>query len=270
MAQLTAIYAAFAAVPDDWEYETVSREDVQRLINDLADELAPSTVKHVFTIISRPLKDGRLYGYTDRSDAVCSIRLPAMGRKSVNALSHDQLSAVLKELPTSDYAGIYTVLLNTGMRFCELAGLNNGDIDFKNATVRIERNFYRGRLYKSTKTAASVRDVPLNFAALSVFKQNIRIGIPKQPLFCSKRGSRLSYNTLVHDWHRLLDRAGVARCGLHVLRHTFATQLLAADVSLKVASALLGHESIAITADIYMDVPLQLKRNAVDVLAFGA
>lgn len=38
-------------VPDDWEYETVSREDVQRLINDLADELAPSTVKHVFTII---------------------------------------------------------------------------------------------------------------------------------------------------------------------------------------------------------------------------
>ena len=63
-------------VPDDWEYETVTRFEIQNLINKLADELAPSTVRHIFLIIKKPLEDGKEYGFTDKSDVVTNIKLP--------------------------------------------------------------------------------------------------------------------------------------------------------------------------------------------------
>lgn len=267
---IDAYLRCLCRVPDDWNVEDVTREKLQLLINVLADELAASTVKHVFTIIREPLLNAHKYGYNANVDAVSNIRLPAQKKKAVKSLTAAEQSAIADVLQESDYADIYIMLLNTGLRFCELAGLNVGDVDFQNKTISIERNKYRGYLYNTTKTQAGIRVVPLNFAALSVCRRQLKVGSCKNPLFLSKRGLRLSYNTVVHDWHKLLESAGIAKCGLHVLRHTFATNLLASNVSLKVASALLGHESIAITADIYMDVPLDLKKQAVDCLKFGA
>lgn len=56
----------------------------------------------------------------------------------------------------------------------------------------------------------------------------------------------------------------------HGLRHTFATMLLRAGVSMKVVSDMLGHETIAITADIYTHVPEAMQHEAVGRLGFAA
>jgi integrase len=50
----------------------------------------------------------------------------------------------------------------------------------------------------------------------------------------------------------------------HDLRHSVATVLLVAGVDLKVVSQLLGHSSIAITADIYAHVLPEQQRAVVD------
>lgn len=49
----------------------------------------------------------------------------------------------------------------------------------------------------------------------------------------------------------------------HGLRHTFATVLLREGVSMKLVSDMLGHETIAITADIYTHVPEAMQHEAV-------
>ncbi len=52
----------------------------------------------------------------------------------------------------------------------------------------------------------------------------------------------------------LLKVAGLPDVRFHDLRHSAATVLLAAKMDLKAVSELLGHSSIAITADIYQSV----------------
>ncbi len=62
---------------------------------------------------------------------------------------------------------------------------------------------------------------------------------------------------------KLLKAAGLPNVRFHDLRHSTATVLLAAGVPLKVVSELLGHSSVAITADIYAHVSPEMQQEAV-------
>lgn len=250
-------------IPESWTFENISRTEIQMLINELSCYLAPSTVHHVYTLLKEPIFEAPLYSLPDVRDAVTFVRLPKLRKKCVRALSTEELERILYAVHKSDYADIYIALLNTGMRFSELAGLNCSHVDLKQQKVRLQQNFYRGVLQEGTKTDDGIREIPLNFTAFCIFREHMRVGVPSAPLFLSKGQNRLSYNTVVHNWHKLLDECHIERCGLHVLRHTFATQLFQNGVELKTISSLLGHSSVAITADIYTDVSLNQKRSAV-------
>ena len=67
-------------------------------------------------------------------------------------------------------------------------------------------------------------------------------------------------------------RAGVGRRRFHASRHTAASLLLDSGVPLEVVSAVLGHASLAITADVYARVSMDAKRRALETLSevFGA
>lgn len=242
-------------IPEDWELETVSREDLQKLINSLSNELSTSTVRHVFGVISKVIREASVFGFPDRTQILNGIRLPASRKKLVGTLSEAEISL----LQTSRYWDIYDFLLNTGLRFSEMAGLNCSDVDFKNRSAYVQRNYYRGQLYTSLKTYKSVRSVPLNAEAYRIAMKHYKIG--SGSLFTSEKGSRISYNTIQKDFkHYGFD------FGIHSLRHTFATRLLLMGVDLTVVSNILGHSSIAITADIYTHVPQDFKLEAVEKL----
>jgi integrase len=253
-------------VPESWDVETVTAAEVQKLINELSLRLSSSSVKHTFTIIREALDNAFKYNLPDRRDVCCFIKLPKMRKKIVKALSDAELEKLMPEIIKSDYRDIYIALLDSGLRFCELAGLNNNSFSPNNSTLKIEQRFYRGFLEQGCKTEAGIREIPLTNRLKSILMRRVIIFQPKLPLFRSKKGNRLSYNTILHDWHKVCSMANITPCGLHVLRHTFATRLLEADVSLKVVSSLLGHESITVTADIYCDVSMKSKRIALQSL----
>jgi integrase len=75
-----------------------------------------------------------------------------------------------------------------------------------------------------------------------------------------------SYAVLVHTFYHEIDAIGKALLAVrfHDLRHGAATVLLAAKVDLKVVSELLGHSSIAITADIYAHVLPEMQQEIVN------
>jgi integrase len=257
-------------VPDEWEVETVSSADVQRLINQLALRLSSSSVKHTFTIVKSALDNAFMYQMPDRRDVCCFIKLPKMRKKIVHALSDAELEQLMPAIIKSEYADIYLALLDSGMRFCELAGLNSEHFSISSGTVCIEQRFYRGQIEAGSKTDAGVREIPLTGRLKSILLRNAIIFRPKMPIFRSKRNDRISYNTILKNWHKICLEANFTPCGLHVLRHTYATRLLNADVSLKVVSSLLGHESITVTADIYCDVSMSAKRSAIQSLEASA
>ena len=73
----------------------------------------------------------------------------------------------------------------------------------------------------------------------------------QQPVFKTKRGERVSQNTLRRKWAKLLDKAGYDYRKLHITRHTFASLLISANVPLVAVKESMDHHSIPMTVDVY-------------------
>ncbi|WP_322884277.1 tyrosine-type recombinase/integrase [Sinorhizobium medicae] len=77
-------------------------------------------------------------------------------------------------------------------------------------------------------------------------------------------GKPLKPVSLTHEWTRLLAKTSLPRIRFHDLRHSHATQLLAAGVHPKIASERLGHSTIGITLDLYSHVMPGMQANAAE------
>lgn len=81
-------------------------------------------------------------------------------------------------------------------------------------------------------------------------------------VFTRPDGGPLDGTVLTHQFHRLLDRAGIEQRRFHDLRHSCATLLLAQDVPARVVMDILGHSQIALTMNTYTQVLPELKTEA--------
>lgn len=79
------------------------------------------------------------------------------------------------------------------------------------------------------------------------------------PLFKSQKGSSFSPNTLQQLFHHIYDLARLPGASSHSGRRTFATNLIEKGIDIKAVSTLMGHSSIAMTAQYVEDNPKRLK-----------
>lgn len=86
------------------------------------------------------------------------------------------------------------------------------------------------------------------------------------PLFRSQKGDTFSPNTLQQLFHRLYAQARLQGASSHSGRRTFATTLIEKGVDIKAVSTLMGHASIAMTAQYVEDNPVRLKQISADAL----
>jgi len=134
------------------------------------------------------------------------------------------------------------LLYSTGIRVSELAALNVGDLDLRNAELRV-----RGKGSKE-------RIVPLGEVVREYLGRYLSASRPylapteKPALFLSLRGKRFHYTNisfLVRSYGR---KAGIRkRVSPHGLRHTCATHLLQGRADIRHIQRILGHASIATT-----------------------
>lgn len=131
-----------------------------------------------------------------------------------------------------------------------------------------------GVRYKEPKAGKS-RTVALSSMMLAELKahrarqaeEQLKIGIrPDDDSFVvAQADSRpLKPVSLTHEWTRLLAKTSLPRIRFHDLRHTHATQMLAAGVHPKVASERLGHSTIGITLDLYSHVMPGMQADAAE------
>jgi integrase/recombinase XerD len=85
------------------------------------------------------------------------------------------------------------------------------------------------------------------------------------PLFKSQKGNAFSPNTLQQLFHRLFRDARLQGASSHSGRRTFATNLIEKGVDIKAVSTLMGHSSIAMTAQYVEDNPVRLKQICTDL-----
>jgi integrase len=83
-------------------------------------------------------------------------------------------------------------------------------------------------------------------------------------IFCYSYGGFFDADHVWLLFKKLLKKASLPDVRFHDLRHSVATILLAAKIDLKVVSELLGHSSVAVTADIYAHVLPEQQQEIVD------
>ena len=150
------------------------------------------------------------------------------------------------------YRMIFTLLRETGMRVGEVLGLNLGDV-----TLEPGREGLRIREAKNKSERVATlgpNSTPKSLRGLRAYLRDLGAGLPSTtPLFCSNRGTQVSYAAAQYQWARLCSKAGLVeaddalRYTLHQLRHTRGTELIEEGKPLEIVQRVLGHRDIRST-----------------------
>jgi len=192
-------------------------------------------------------------GHLQRNPAL-GLRAPKAARTLPHTLDADQMGALLALAPKGPLQqrdlAIMELLYSSGLRLGELTGLDLGDLDLADRTVRV--------LGKGSKT----RIVPVGRQALAALQRWLRERAALAPagetaLFLNHRGRRLGGRAV-----QLLVARHARAQGLpqgvhpHLFRHSFATHLLESSRDLRAVQELLGHASIG-TTQVYTHLDFQ-------------
>lgn len=187
---------------------------------------------------------------------VRGVRLFKLEQLRERALSSGQVEELLRAC-TGRMARMRPLLilaLNTGFRRGELLGLRWADVDWG-----------RRELWARQTKSSRDRAVPLNAPAIDALRaqetpDGAILGCPW--VFASRTGER--FNEVRVRW---LGRvAGIPRLRFHDLRHTFASNYLAAGGALHDLKELLGHASVSTTSR-YLHGATHAKRAGLDAVA---
>lgn len=171
------------------------------------------------------------------------IELAKVGARELDLISEQELSRLLEapkgnnEKALRDKA-ILELFFSTGLRVSELCGLDVDSFDLKADEFSV-----RGKGEK-------VRLVFLSPAAKLALKNylNKRENIDEAALFVSDKNTRLTSRSVERIIKAYALKAGISKkVTPHVIRHSFATDLLKNGADLRAVQMLLGHANIATT-----------------------
>jgi integrase len=148
--------------------------------------------------------------------------------------------------------------LRTGMRLGELLGLEWGDVDWRNRTIKVRRNWTRGAITTpKNHQRRTVRMSPKLTVTLRLWRRQLRTqflkdGLPRPEIvFPSEIGTRLDDSNVRKMFRAMCEKADIRHRSPHDMRHTFATLSLLEGAQLGYVSKQLGHADKAITLRVY-------------------
>lgn len=183
------------------------------------------------------------------------LRNPRGSRKLPHFLTNEEVGKLLEAPPLVDPMGlrdraILETMYSAGLRVSELVGLNDGDIDYTEGTVRIRGKGRKERIGALGKYASQALT---KYAAKRVRAPKAEIG-RESPVFVNRFGTRLTTRSVARMLEKHIMTSGLdTRTTPHTLRHSFATHLLDRGADIRSVQELLGHKSL-VTTQIYTHV----------------
>lgn len=245
---------------------------VQAQVAALSATLAPSTVRQMLRVLSAVLGAAQADGLIRANPATsASVKPPKGRREPVAVWTLDQVLEVSWALPERHEA-LPVLLAGAGLRQGEAFGLAVEDIDFLRRVIHLRRQvaIVGARQVFSDPKHGSARTVPLashvgealaahlaRFRARSVTLPTDEPGGEPQShdlVLTSREGGALNRNYLNGVWKDALVLAAIPPTranGMHALRHTFASTLLASGVGVPAVAGWLGHRDPAFTLRVY-------------------
>ena len=159
-----------------------------------------------------------------------------------------------------NYDWLILLISKTGLRFSEAVALTPSDFNFDKKYVDINKtwDYKHGGGFAPTKNDASIRKVDIDKETNKQFKKLCKDLPDNKPIFILN-GENIFNSTVNDTLTRHCKKVEIPNISLHGLRHTHASLLLYAGVSISSVSKRLGHSNMATTQKIYLHTIQELK-----------
>jgi integrase len=241
--------------------------------------LSARSVHAIHRVVSNALRRARKWKLIADNPAQ-DAEPPSPGRSPARAPTPEQLAAYIQAARPTPYFLLIVTALATGLRRGELLGLRWADVDLDGKTLQVSQTMCQVRheywIRPKPKTPAGFRRIAIPDALVAELAR-LRLAQKEEMLasgsayarhldlvFCRAFGQPWQPTAINRRIGAIARAAGLPKSirPLHGLRHRHASDLLAQDIALKVASERLGHSSIQLTGDLYTHVDDHLDRAA--------
>lgn len=248
----------------------LNRLEYQRILNDFARTHERQTVMDFHHQVKAAIMDAVDEGVLRRDPtrkAVVKGKQPR--EKRPKYLNQFELRTMLMALQLDDdHLNDYLLLLiaKTGLRFGEALGLTPSDIDFQTQQINVEKTWnYKDPEggFAPTKNRSSCRKARMDWSLCIHLKRLCDSRDPSKPLFVTE-GKRI-FNATVNDrLAAVCKQCGIPAITVHGLRHTHASLLLYAGVSVASVAKRLGHANMTTTQMTYLHIIKELEAKDTD------
>lgn len=240
--------------------------------------LSPRSVHHARRVLIKALNQAVIWERLVKNPATATTA-PKIERQRMLAYDAGQTAILLDALrPTRMFIPTLLAVM-CGMRRGEILALRWRNVELGDnrrqiSIVESAEQTVAGVRYKEPKSGRA-RTVSLSSTVLAELKahkikqaeEQLRLGLRPEPdsfVVAQVDGKPLQPMSLTHEWSRLIGKTSLPRIRFHDLRHTHASQMLAAGIHPKVASERLGHSTVGITLDLYSHVMPGMQADAAE------
>lgn len=164
-------------------------------------------------------------------------------------LTRSEQIIFLEEAKKHKHYEVFRFILETGLRYGELTGLQWSDINGRILSVSRQAYFLEDCgdfTVGPPKSDKGYRDIYLTDAALEVLNS-----LPKTSIYVFPPTKRSIYNIQLK---RICKICGLEPFSIHKLRHSFATRAIESGMKPKTLQRILGHSDVTITLNYYVHV----------------
>lgn len=253
----------------DLKIKDLTRISYQELLNEYALEHERQTTMDFHHQLKGSILDTVDEGLLDRDPtrkAIIKGKTPSV--KKVKYINQFELHTLLDTLELKNeisWEWMILLIAKTGLRFSEALALTPADFNFSRQSISVSKTWdYKGEGgFLPTKNQSSIRKVQIDWQTVIQFSQLIKDLPADQPIFVKGK----VYNSTVNGvLERYCKKAEVPVISIHGLRHTHASLLLFAGVSIASVARRLGHSSMNTTQKTYLHIIQELENRDVDLV----
>jgi integrase/predicted DNA-binding transcriptional regulator AlpA len=209
-------------------------------------------------------------------DVVPEVEMLRAGRARPKPVYSDDQIAELCDAAAAlsdEHLLIVLLALDAGLRVSEVCALEWGDVDLKGGSMLIQHNTYRGQ--KQTPKGTIGRIVLTTALREALARQRKAEPIGALVLYRRSQHTRSGWAphtpaSITNMLNQAQERAGLAKSGLHLLRHTALTRLSKLGASIYIVQAVARHSRLQTTATYLHAQQVTLAREAADLLDLAA
>lgn len=252
----------------------MTRITYQQLINNYAQHHERQTTMDFHHQLKGAILDAVDEGLIERDPTrkvIIKGKTPA--EKKIKYLNQFELHTLLKSLDLGkevNWDWFILLVAKTGMRFSEALALTPKDFDFAHQTLSISKTWnYKGNGgFLPTKNKSSVRKIQIDWQTVMQFAELTKNLPQEEPIFVKKQDAyEPIYNSTVNGiLERYCKKLGISTISVHGLRHTHASILLFAGVSIGSVARRLGHASMTTTQKTYLHIIQELENQDIDLV----